>query len=568
MKSISRIAIASWALAAIAISQPTDHYPASWWTPVSEAGAPDWEILPQAAKRGEVILSKRNELGILSNFAPTPFDFRGKRYASVEGLWQMMLYPESASDARAVNQTIVWRYTRDQVAQMTGFEAKEAGTLAEQNMQKLGIDWVTFDGRRLPYRSMVKAEHYRLIREAMLAKLNQNPKVREMLLSTGDLVLRPDHVQEVNAPPEWAYFQIWMEIRSELKQRAADSALGAVEFSDQPKFEVAGLTESAYIGGYGSDAGVNSVEALTKATDALRKKAPQTDSISIGQTKTSLDAALKRDPNNADLHHALAAFEERSGKPLAAVHEFERAAELQPSEGNLFDWGTELLSHDAAQAAAEVFGKGLRLFPHSSRMLLGSAVACYARGEYAQAAGYFFKATDLNPSDPEPYLVLANVQAPEITGSGGYLERLARFVQIQPENARANYFYAGTLWNPKSNSTTLESLAHAQSFLEKAVHLDPTLAPAWLQLGMLYSEKQDFATAEKAYQKAISADPALEQAHYRLAAVYRKLGETQKAQQETEIFDRLVKSSTRARKQERANLQRFVIDLKSSGSNQ
>ena len=30
-----------------------------------------WEILPQVAKSGEVILSKRNELGILSNFAAT-----------------------------------------------------------------------------------------------------------------------------------------------------------------------------------------------------------------------------------------------------------------------------------------------------------------------------------------------------------------------------------------------------------------------------------------------------------------------------------------------------------------
>ena len=38
-------------------------------------GAPAWEIFPQDAKAGEVILSKRNELGLLSNFAPTPFAF-------------------------------------------------------------------------------------------------------------------------------------------------------------------------------------------------------------------------------------------------------------------------------------------------------------------------------------------------------------------------------------------------------------------------------------------------------------------------------------------------------------
>src|SRR6187402_453916 len=52
-------------------------YPASWWTPAPKEGAPGWEILPQEAGPGEVILSKRNELGLLSNFADTPFEFRG-----------------------------------------------------------------------------------------------------------------------------------------------------------------------------------------------------------------------------------------------------------------------------------------------------------------------------------------------------------------------------------------------------------------------------------------------------------------------------------------------------------
>src|SRR5437868_3017304 len=80
----------------------TQKYPERWWAPVPKEGAPSWEILPQEAGPGEVILSKRHELGLLSNFAVTPFTFRGKRYASLEGFWQMMLYPESEDDPRAV----------------------------------------------------------------------------------------------------------------------------------------------------------------------------------------------------------------------------------------------------------------------------------------------------------------------------------------------------------------------------------------------------------------------------------------------------------------------------------
>ena len=195
-------------------------YPAHWWTPVSEEGKPDWEILPQEAGPGEVILSKRHELGLLSNFAATPFTFRGKHYASLEGFWQMMLYPEGPDDPRAKSPKVTWKYTREQVSQMTAFEAKAAGTLAEQNMTELGIDWVSFEGKRFKYRSAKPGEHYRLILEATRAKVLQNPNVKTVLLATGDLILKPDHYGEKNAPPEWRYYEILMIIRRELKSGA------------------------------------------------------------------------------------------------------------------------------------------------------------------------------------------------------------------------------------------------------------------------------------------------------------------------------------------------------------
>ncbi len=198
----------------------SDHspYPSHWWTPVSKEGAPDWEILPQEAGPGEVILSKRNELGLLSNFAATPFLFHGRRYASLEGFWQMMLYPEDKDDPRAKFPGIKWKYTRDQVAQMVSFEAKNAGTLAEDNMKQMGINWVTFEGKRIKYRSAVPGEHYRLIVAATWEKVRQNPEVKKVLLATGNLILKPDHHQEPNAPAEWRYFEILTQIRTELQK--------------------------------------------------------------------------------------------------------------------------------------------------------------------------------------------------------------------------------------------------------------------------------------------------------------------------------------------------------------
>ena len=193
-------------------------YPAEWWQPVPTNGAPAWEIFPQEAKPGEVILSKRNELGILSNFAPTPFVFHGKRYASLEGFWQMMKFPEGTNDPRATFPGLEWKFTREEVAQLTSFAANRAGNFANTNMAKMGITWVTFEGRRMEYRPATPGAHYQLIAEATREKVRQNPEVKRVLLATGHLILKPDHHQEPNAPAAWHYYEILTQIRTELQK--------------------------------------------------------------------------------------------------------------------------------------------------------------------------------------------------------------------------------------------------------------------------------------------------------------------------------------------------------------
>jgi hypothetical protein len=81
----------------------------------------------------------------------------------------------------------------------------------------MGIDWVTFEGRRMQYRTGEKGEHYTLIVEATREKVRQNPEVKRVLRATGDLILRPDHHQEAGAPPAWRYYEIMMMIREEMK---------------------------------------------------------------------------------------------------------------------------------------------------------------------------------------------------------------------------------------------------------------------------------------------------------------------------------------------------------------
>ena len=198
-------------LCTLGCSTPTK-YPSHWWASVDQSAAKSWEILPQEANQGEVILSKRNELGLLSNFAHTPFEFEGKKYQSMEGFWQMMKYPEGKKDKRNL-PGVKWPYTREEVAQMVAFKAKKAGDFGSQIMRKRGIDWVTYKGQKMKYREKGESGFYKLIRKAMFAKVEHNPKVKKILLATKGLKLRPDHKQSSSAPKAWRYYEIYMEIR-------------------------------------------------------------------------------------------------------------------------------------------------------------------------------------------------------------------------------------------------------------------------------------------------------------------------------------------------------------------
>jgi tetratricopeptide (TPR) repeat protein len=268
-------------------------------------------------------------------------------------------------------------------------------------------------------------------------------------------------------------------------------------------------------------------------------------------------------PDQAELYHFLGDMAEKLGDPLEAVREYQSAALLNASEPNFFDWGAELLLHRAAEPAIEVFSKGSRLFPRSPRMLVALGVAWYSNGSYDQAAKRLCEASDLNPGDPQPYLFLGKIQSVETSQSECSVERLQRFAKLQPENALANYYYGVNLWKRRKGPDDGETVAQAESRLRRAVQLDPNLGVGFLQLGVLYSEREDFARAISSYQDAIHASPQLEEAHYRLAQVYKRTGDKLKADEELQRYNQISKSKDEEVERERRESRQFVYTLRS-----
>jgi tetratricopeptide (TPR) repeat protein len=392
------------------------------------------------------------------------------------------------------------------------------------------------------------------------------------------------------------------------KPTSKKPVVSAPEFFDEPQFTVAGITQATSSGGHGSDIAARTTESLAKATITLGKEQDGTSSSNgaSAASESDLRDAVARDPEDVqanrqlgkllfetgkpadavpylerashlrpgdpDLHHLLAEVDEKAGNPLEAVREYQNAAELDPSEPNLFDWGAELLTHRALQEAAEVFNQGNRLFPKSVRMLVALGVTWYARGSNDEAVRYLGSASDLAPDNSTPYLFLGRMLSVETALPPRTIERLARFAQLQPDNALANYYYALGLAKQAAlaadNDT--ERSARIESLLRKAMHFDPKLGAAYLQLGILDAHRGEDSRAISNYQKAIEAGEEsgepIEAAHYRLAQAYQRAGDKEKAQQELKLHAQLTKETKEQAVRERREIQEFVILLHNQNS--
>jgi len=279
----------------------------------------------------------------------------------------------------------------------------------------------------------------------------------------------------------------------------------------------------------------------------------------LSQARLHVQHLLETTPNG-EAHRLAGELDEKSGDPLSAVHEFERAVEMDPSEQNYFDWGSELLIHRAVWQAKEVFEQGIHAYPKSVRLLTALGAALFGGALYEEAALRLCEASDLDPDNPEPYLLMGKVEIAAPTPLACFEKRLERFVQRQPDNAHANYYLAMTIW--KENGQAVDELtAHKiESMLTKATTIDPKFSDPYVQLGILYYTRGEFAKAAASYTKAIELDPQSSEAHYRLGVSYDRLGERNQARQEFQLHEEIERQHAVEVDRERRAVKQFVVE--------
>jgi tetratricopeptide (TPR) repeat protein len=281
----------------------------------------------------------------------------------------------------------------------------------------------------------------------------------------------------------------------------------------------------------------------------------------LGQAKQQAQSLLQQ-KNTAELHNLLGEIEEKNGEFVAAANEYETAAHMDPSEQNLFDWGSEFLLHRTYEPAIDVFQQATLRYPNSPRLFTGLGMALYSRGKYDEAVKALLTAADLNPADPRPYLFLSKAYESSPNQADDVIQRFRRFAELQPRNALAIYYYAMSLWKGKRAEDPGFDLGQIETLLQKVVALDPAMPEVHVQLGNLYADQHQYAKSIPEYQRALELNANLPDAHYRLGQDYVHTGQKDRAQEEFAIYQRLRAQHMADLDKERAEVKQFVYSAK------
>jgi tetratricopeptide (TPR) repeat protein len=245
-----------------------------------------------------------------------------------------------------------------------------------------------------------------------------------------------------------------------------------------------------------------------------------------------LFSAMVEHDDLPDVHRHLAQAEEGLAMFQQAAQEYRKAQSEQPGEDNLFAVGYELLLAGLPSDALTVYREGSVKYPQSIRIRIGEGTAQFLLGHSVESLHIFLEAADLDASDPRTYPFLAAASSVSGEEKTRVIASFYRFLELAPENASANYFYALAL----SREPGGENADRIESLLKTAIRIHPSSSKAHLLLANTYAGRNNYSGAIPEYEAAIRLDPNLSESHYRLAAAYKRVGRSEDSAREQQTF--------------------------------
>ncbi len=246
--------------------------------------------------------------------------------------------------------------------------------------------------------------------------------------------------------------------------------------------------------------------------------------------------------NRAELHSMLGKAEAAQKNYKAAAIEYQKAAEMEPNEASIFDYGMALFHLDH-NSAITILRYGVQKYPQSVELHVGLGTVLYADGKSLEGAELLCDAEELNPSDPHPMEILADTETVPPTIASRVTSLLAALHEKYQNDGLILFDYTMAQSGRWSNDKDAVP-PHFTESLKTALHLNPQLPQAYYQLSLVSAQQRNYPEEIQFLKKAVALNPGNEEYHYRLAFAYRDSGDMTKFREELNEFQKLHDASS------------------------
>ena len=252
---------------------------------------------------------------------------------------------------------------------------------------------------------------------------------------------------------------------------------------------------------------------------------------------------------------------EKRGDALDAVHCYQAALSLEPNvEQHRLTLAAELLRHQTFDAAIVVLEQAASLFPESAhvRVLLG--LSYYLVDRSTDAVHALLEATQLSDDSglAVRYLgeiTLLDTAAPDPAA----ITKICAFADSHPVSKTANAFCGGVMLRVSQEAGDDAHREEILRRLREATRVAPNESAARCQFGKGLEWAQQWEEARTQLEACVRLTPGSPEGHFHLARVYRRLGLTSLAAQQTRLQEQTAKAES-AESVRRANtVSRFLV---------
>ncbi len=237
--------------------------------------------------------------------------------------------------------------------------------------------------------------------------------------------------------------------------------------------------------------------------------------------------------HSAPAQSLLGDIQEKLGNYKESAEHYIAAAQIEPSESNIYALGMELLRHWTFDPAVAEFTMGAQKFPESERMRLGLGLAYYANQNYDHAIATVSEIVSTDPANSLAAELLGRSCTALAEGSNPGCTILLSAATIHPKDASLATYAAASLLVKTPSSTDLE---RAGELLHHALSQNPKSAEAHLELGILLQLQSSWKESISPLEEALREKPGDAKAHYRLSRAYQHEGRSADAKKQVALY--------------------------------